>query len=104
MAAIKSLALDQPARRMTCWVNDPAPLVSVVAHLGKELIRRPFVPTAELVAVLGVEPTAFGREMGEFDCAPRPGRITGPDGHVRQVRGYATADLRAAIERYRGGG
>src|SRR5689334_3483842 len=50
----------------------PEPLASVVAHLGDELERRPFVPTAELVAALGVEPTAFGREMGDLGCAPRP--------------------------------
>jgi S-DNA-T family DNA segregation ATPase FtsK/SpoIIIE len=79
----------------------PEPLASVAAHLGEALTRRPFVPTAELVDALGVEPTAFGREMGELGCAPRPGRITDPDGTVRQVRGYFTADLRAAIERHR---
>jgi S-DNA-T family DNA segregation ATPase FtsK/SpoIIIE len=82
----------------------PEPLASVVAHLGEALHRRPFVPTAELVAALGVEPTAFGREMGELGCAPRPGRITEPDGTVRQVRGYVTADIRAAVERHRGAG
>ena len=82
----------------------PKPLAAVVTHLGEELTRRSFVPTAELVAALGVEPTAFGREMGELGCAPRPGRITDPDGAVRQVRGYVAADLRAAVERYRGTG
>jgi DNA segregation ATPase FtsK/SpoIIIE, S-DNA-T family len=80
----------------------PEPLASVVAHLGEELIDRPFIPTAELVAALGVEPTTFGREMGDLGCAPRPGRVTGADGSVRQVRGYATAELRAAVERYQG--
>jgi DNA segregation ATPase FtsK/SpoIIIE, S-DNA-T family len=82
----------------------PEPLASVVEHLGEELNRRPFVPTAELVAALGVEPTGFGRDMGELGCAPRPGRITDADGAVRQVRGYITADIRAAVERYRAGG
>jgi S-DNA-T family DNA segregation ATPase FtsK/SpoIIIE len=38
-------------------VGLPEPLTSVVEHLGEELNRRPFVPTAELVAALGVEPT-----------------------------------------------
>ena len=59
------------------------------------------MPTAELIAALGVEPTTFGREMGELGCAPRPGRVTDPGGQVRQVRGYSTADLRAAVERHR---
>jgi S-DNA-T family DNA segregation ATPase FtsK/SpoIIIE len=81
----------------------PEPLASVVAHLGDDLLRRPFVPTAELVAALDVEPTAFGRGMAELGCPPRPGRITSADGSVRQVRGYHTADVRAAVERYRGG-
>jgi S-DNA-T family DNA segregation ATPase FtsK/SpoIIIE len=81
----------------------PEPLASVVAHLGDELEQRPFVPTAELVAALDVEPTAFGRGMAEVGCPPRPGRITGADGSVRQVRGYHTADVRAAVERYRDG-
>jgi len=79
----------------------PEPLASVVEHLGDGLTRRTFVPTAELVAALGVEPTAFGRDMGELGCAPRPSRISDVDGTVRQVRGYFTADLRAAIDRYR---
>jgi S-DNA-T family DNA segregation ATPase FtsK/SpoIIIE len=82
----------------------PEPLALVVAHLGEKLIRRPFIPTAELVAALGVEPTAFGRDMGDLGCAPRPGRVAGADGSIRQVRGYATADLRAAVERYQGAG
>lgn len=70
-------------------------------HLGDELTRRAFVPTAELVAALGVERTAFGTDMGELGCAPRRDRVTDPDGTVRQVRGYATADLCAAVDRYR---
>jgi DNA segregation ATPase FtsK/SpoIIIE, S-DNA-T family len=79
----------------------PEPLAAVVDYLGDDLDRRPFVPTAELIAALGVEPTIFGREMRELGCAPRPGRVTDPDGHIRQVRGYVTADLRAAIDRHR---
>jgi S-DNA-T family DNA segregation ATPase FtsK/SpoIIIE len=81
----------------------PEPLASVVDHLGDELTRRAFVPTAELVAALGVEPTAFGTDMGELGCAPRPGRVTDAGGTVRQVRGYVTADLRATADRYRNG-
>jgi S-DNA-T family DNA segregation ATPase FtsK/SpoIIIE len=35
--------------------------------------------------------------MGELGCRPRPGRITTEDGTIRQVRGYFTADIRAAV-------
>jgi len=78
----------------------PEPLASVVAHLGDDLDTREFIPTAELVDALGVEPTAFGRHMGELGCQPRRGRIPDDDGS-RQVRGYTTADLRAAAEEHR---
>jgi S-DNA-T family DNA segregation ATPase FtsK/SpoIIIE len=50
---------------------------------------------------LGVEPTSFGRQMGELGCQPRRDRITDEDGTVRQVRGYTTADLRTAAEEHR---
>jgi S-DNA-T family DNA segregation ATPase FtsK/SpoIIIE len=74
------------------------PLASVVDYLGAELDDgREFIPTAELVAALNGEPTAFGRQMGELGCRPRPGRITTEDGTTRQVRGYSTADIRAAV-------
>jgi DNA segregation ATPase FtsK/SpoIIIE, S-DNA-T family len=79
----------------------PEPLASVVAYLGDDLTQRTFVPTAELLTALGVEATAFGRDMGALGCTPRPGRITDPDGSTRQVRGYLTADLWAALEHHR---
>lgn len=83
-------------------VELPEPLASVVDYLGDDLDRREFVPTAELVDALDVEPTRFGRQMGErFGCQPRRERITTEDGTVRQVRGYNTADIRAAIARER---
>jgi S-DNA-T family DNA segregation ATPase FtsK/SpoIIIE len=77
----------------------PEPLASVVDYLGAELDGdgREFIPTAELVEALNGEPTAFGRQMGELGCRPRPGRITTEDGTTRQVRGYFTADIRAAV-------
>lgn len=81
----------------------PEPLASVVDHLGDDLADRSFIPTAELVAALGVEPTTFGREMGALGCAPRPGRVPDASGGTRQVRGYSTDDLRAAVERHRDG-
>ena len=79
----------------------PEPLASVIAHLGEGLHERQFVPTAELIAALGVDPTTFAREMTELGCTPRPRRIE-DGGRVRQVRGYATADLRDAVERLAG--
>nr|WP_229795271.1 cell division protein FtsK [Saccharothrix coeruleofusca] len=76
----------------------PEPLASVVAYLGDDLEPggREFVPTAELVAALEVEPTAFGLRMGELGCRPTRGRITTDNG-VKQVRGYLVADIRAAL-------
>ena len=62
---------------------------------------REFIPTAELVEALDVEPTVFGRQMGELGCRPRPRRITTEDGTSRQVRGYLTAEIRAAAEAQR---
>ena len=79
----------------------PEPLASVVAYLGDGLHERSFVPTAELVAELGVESTAFGREMRALGCSPIPGRVTDADGTTRQARGYPTEDLRAAVDRHR---
>jgi S-DNA-T family DNA segregation ATPase FtsK/SpoIIIE len=77
----------------------PEPLASVVDYLEAELDGdgREFIPTAELVEALNGEPTAFGRQMGELGCRPRPGRITTEDGTTRQIRGYFTADIRAAV-------
>jgi S-DNA-T family DNA segregation ATPase FtsK/SpoIIIE len=78
----------------------PEPLASVVEYMGADLDDggREFVPTAELVDALNVEPTAFGRQMGELGCRPRPGRVMNGDGTSRQARGYLIADIRIAIE------
>ncbi|MGH3708335.1 MAG: cell division protein FtsK [Pseudonocardiaceae bacterium] len=78
----------------------PEPLASVVDYLGADLDDegREFIPTAELVDALDVEPTAFGRQMGDLGCRPRPGRVTNDDGTTRQARGYLTADIRTAIQ------
>jgi S-DNA-T family DNA segregation ATPase FtsK/SpoIIIE len=74
----------------------PEPLASVVAHLGDGLDTREFVSTAELVAVLDIEPTTFGKRMGELGCQPQRSWIDVEDG-PRRVRGYTTADLRTAV-------
>jgi S-DNA-T family DNA segregation ATPase FtsK/SpoIIIE len=82
------------------WADElPDPLAAVVEYLGDELRPdgREFVPTAELIEALDVEPTMFGRQMGELGC--RPTRHYVPDGDsLRRVRGYLTADIRAAID------
>ncbi len=81
-------------------VDVPEPLASVVDYLGDDLAEhdgRAFVPTAELVEALGVEPTAFGKQMADLGCRSKRERIPTTDGSVRQVRGYFTADIRAAL-------
>jgi S-DNA-T family DNA segregation ATPase FtsK/SpoIIIE len=79
----------------------PEPLASVAAYLGEDLDSRDFVPSSELVQALDVEPTAFGRQMGDAGCQPTRRRAEQDDGGTRQVRGYLTADIRAAVEDYR---
>ncbi|MFD7658677.1 cell division protein FtsK, partial [Actinosynnema sp. NPDC059797] len=81
------------------WVVDlPEPLTSVVDYLGDELDQREFVPTSELVEALEVEAVTFAREMSELGCKPLRQYV--PDGETsRRVRGYLTADIRAAVER-----
>jgi len=81
-------------------VDLPEPLASVVDYLTEDLDDdgRDFIPTAELVDALGLEPTAFGRQMGELGCRPRQTWVTAEDGTRKQVRGYRTADIRAAAK------
>lgn len=83
-------------------VELPEPLASVVDYLAEDLDERhgrEFVPTAELVEALDVEPTTFGMQMGDLGCPSTRQRISAEDGTVRQVRGYSTATIRAAILR-----
>ncbi|MGH3438237.1 MAG: cell division protein FtsK, partial [Sciscionella sp.] len=91
-------AHDQQAARQVGEL--PEPLASVVGYLGDDLDEdgRDFVPTADLVEALDVEPTAFGRQMSALGCRPERNRITDEDGRVRQIRGYLTADIRAALD------
>ncbi|GGS28251.1 cell division protein FtsK [Actinokineospora fastidiosa] len=88
------------------WRPDglPEPLAAVVTYLGDELDEedgRDFIPTAELAEALDVEPTAFARQMAGLDCRPTRNRVPGEDGEVRRIRGYFTADIRAAVKRTR---
>ena len=98
-AVVKALGAGT-AGQSADWLDElPEPLAAVVEYLGDELRPdgREFVPTAELIEALEVEPTTFGRQMGELGC--RPTRHYIPDGdRLRRVRGYLTADIRAAID------
>jgi DNA segregation ATPase FtsK/SpoIIIE, S-DNA-T family len=83
-------------------VELPEPLPAVVEYLADDLdaaTGREFVPTAELAEALDIEPAAFARQMGELGCRPTRGRTPGPEGEPRRVRGYLTADIRAAVAR-----
>ncbi|WP_020673882.1 FtsK/SpoIIIE domain-containing protein [Amycolatopsis nigrescens] len=93
-AAVAKAIGTGPAE-VTEAVELPEPLASVVEYLGDD--GREFVPTAELVEALDVEPTAFGRQMGALGCRSERGRLTAEDGTTRQVRGYLVADIRAAV-------
>ena len=77
------------------------PLASVVNYLGDDLgpHGREFVPTAELTDELDIEPSMFARHMGELGCRPTRQYVPSEDGGARRVRGYLTADIRAAVER-----
>ncbi len=79
----------------------PKPPASVVDYLGDDLSphKREFVPTAELTNELDIEPSLFARQMGELGCRPIRQYVPTADGATRRVRGYLTADIRAAVER-----
>jgi S-DNA-T family DNA segregation ATPase FtsK/SpoIIIE len=88
------------------WSSDrlpelPEPLASVVDYLCDDLCPhgRDFVPTAELTDELDMEPSLFARQMGELGCRPTRQYVPTEDGAARRVRGYLTADIRAAVDR-----
>ncbi|USX49468.1 FtsK/SpoIIIE domain-containing protein [Lentzea sp. HUAS12] len=81
-------------------VELPEPLASVVDYLREGDDGRDFVPTSELVEALGLEMTTFGRDMVELGCRSTRDRVATADG-VKQIRGYAVADLLGAAERLR---
>jgi S-DNA-T family DNA segregation ATPase FtsK/SpoIIIE len=101
-AVAKAIGSSTEAEPMEV-VELPEPLASAVAYLGDDIDSREFVPTAELVNALDVEPTLFGRQMGELGCRSKRERVPTVGGVVRQVRGYLTADIRAAAARARSG-
>jgi S-DNA-T family DNA segregation ATPase FtsK/SpoIIIE len=78
-------------------VSLPEPLASVVDHLADDIEGRDFIPTGELVTALDVDPGMFAQQMRELGCEPTRDRVPGDNGTMRQVRGYRTADIRAAV-------
>jgi S-DNA-T family DNA segregation ATPase FtsK/SpoIIIE len=94
-AVVKALGTGSGGARP---VELPEPLAAVVRHLGEGIEEREFVPTAELVEALEIEPSVFARQMGELGCRPVRQYVPTEDGEARRVRGYLTADIRAAIE------
>ncbi|WP_145737873.1 FtsK/SpoIIIE domain-containing protein [Saccharopolyspora dendranthemae] len=97
-AVVKALGTGQGAHDRTT-VELPEPLASVVDHLGDELDQREFVPSAELTEALEVDPGTFAKQMGQLECRPTRHRIPDESGELRRVRGYFTADIRAAVGR-----
>ena len=57
------------------------------------------MPTAEITDELDIEPSLFARQMSELGCRPTRQYVPTDDGTTRRVRGYLTADIRAAIDR-----
>jgi DNA segregation ATPase FtsK/SpoIIIE, S-DNA-T family len=78
----------------------PEPLASVVDYLDDDLgpHNREFLSTAELTDELDVEPSLFARHIGELGCRPTRQYVPTEDGAPRRVRGYLTADIRAALD------
>jgi S-DNA-T family DNA segregation ATPase FtsK/SpoIIIE len=83
----------------------PEPLASVVEYLGTDLDEggREFIPTAELITALNTDRATLSRHMTDLGCRPTRERIPSEDGTIRQIRGYLTADIRAAVEAIRDG-
>ncbi|MDQ4092775.1 MAG: cell division protein FtsK [Actinomycetota bacterium] len=83
----------------------PEPLASVVEYLGTNLDEggREFIPSAELFTALNTDRATLSRQMTDLGCRPTRERITSEDGTIRQIRGYLTADIRAAAQAIRDG-
>ncbi|HEY1571683.1 MAG TPA: cell division protein FtsK [Pseudonocardiaceae bacterium] len=80
------------------------PLAAVMDYLGDEVGEREFIPTSELVDALDIDPGTFAQQMREVGCEPTRDRVPTNDGTVRQVRGYRTIDIRAAVHHWSGRG
>jgi len=100
-AAAKAIGAGTADPGGPVWRPDglPEPLAAVVEYLADDLDEdgREFVPTAELTDALDVEPTTFARQMAGLGCKPTRNYMPTEDGEPRRVRGYLTADVRAAV-------
>ncbi len=78
----------------------PEPLAVIVDYLGDDLSPdgRDFVPTAELLDALEIDPKTFAQQMSELGCRRTRDRVTADDGETRQVRGYLTAEIKSAVD------
>ena len=92
-------ALGAGVARTPVPENLPEPLAAVCHHLGSGIDERDFVPSAELTAALDVAPGIFAQQMGELGCRPTRNRIPADNDETRRVRGYFTAEIRAAVQR-----
>ncbi|MGH3984637.1 MAG: cell division protein FtsK [Pseudonocardiaceae bacterium] len=83
----------------------PEPLASVVEYLGIDLDEsgREFISSAELITALNTDRATLSRHMTDLGCRPTRERIPTQDGTIRQIRGYLTADIRAAAQAIRDG-
>ncbi|MCA1705547.1 MAG: cell division protein FtsK, partial [Actinobacteria bacterium] len=62
-----------------------------------------FIPSAELITALNTDRATLSRQMTDLGCRPTRERIPSEDGTIRQIRGYLTADIRAAAQAIRDG-
>jgi S-DNA-T family DNA segregation ATPase FtsK/SpoIIIE len=105
-AVAKVLESNRTSATEPCDVELPEPLAAVAQYLAEDLDDheggRDFIATAELAGALEIDPVAFSAAMSELGCRSRHGRVVTEEGPC-QVRGYAFADIKAAITRARSG-
>jgi S-DNA-T family DNA segregation ATPase FtsK/SpoIIIE len=104
-AAVKAIGAGRSIDAVSSPDGLPEPLASIADYLGDDLgpDGRDFVPTAELLEVLEIDPKTFAQRMGDLVCRPTRDRVTADDGETRQVRGYLTAEIKRAIDRVASG-
>jgi S-DNA-T family DNA segregation ATPase FtsK/SpoIIIE len=100
-AVAKAIGANTPAAPDPAEVVElPEPLAAIVDYLADDLDAhdgREFVPSAELAQALDLDTTELGLLMRELGCRPTRERIPTDEGTLRQIRGYLTAEIRAAI-------
>ncbi|MDT7728197.1 MAG: segregation ATPase FtsK/SpoIIIE, family [Actinomycetota bacterium] len=104
-AVVKTIGAGSTVDAVSSPGELPEPLASIVDYLGDDLgpDGREFVPTAELLEALEIDPKTFAQRMSDLACRPTRDRVTADDGETRQVRGYLTAEIKSAIDRVTNG-